>query len=177
MDCRVLARIYTHSVRLEARVEPFCASTVPIPREFRFPLLPPPVCDLSLTCIVHAAFISTAAFTWLVVLSNIVSISPLIKLMIGLTLSLIDASESRTIGTASTSEFRTESKSAHISRSSPASSLPTLATLPRSSIPPQNSPMSFSTMALLEVSEADCTAIDMAMYHNPDRWHIPLHQE
>ena len=100
MSCQGLARIDTHSVHLQVCVEPFCALTVPIPQEFRFPLPPPPVCELShsFTCIVHAAFISTSAFTRLVVLSNILSISPLIKLMIGLTLSLIDGSESRPIG-------------------------------------------------------------------------------
>ena len=43
MNCRGLARIDTHSVHLQVFVEPFCASTVPIPPEFRFPLLLPPV--------------------------------------------------------------------------------------------------------------------------------------
>jgi len=48
MNCRVLACIDTHSVRLQACVEPFCALTVPIPPEFGFLLPPLPVCDLSL---------------------------------------------------------------------------------------------------------------------------------
>ena len=49
MSCQGLARIDTHSVHLQVCMEPFCASTVPVPQEFRFPLpLLLPVCNLSL---------------------------------------------------------------------------------------------------------------------------------